>query len=309
MADWLDPAAPPEEAGNGRTDCVLVADAYLVHVLETISRVSAVIGEKKDAEHYHKRAQHARKAFEHEYVTPAGLLVGDTQTALALAISFKLFNNEEHVKKSASRLAHLVHYNRYRIATGFAGTPLVTHALSDTGNLQLAYMMLLEKQCPSWLYPITMGATTIWERWDSMLPDGSINPGSMTSFNHYALGAVANWLHKSVAGISPLAPGWQQVLVKPLPGGTITSAEASYESPYGRIECSWKLSAEKDSFKMTVVVPPNSKAKVILPCSDDQKSAGNDEKWFGSGRHSISCSYKAAEWPPKPELRRSTFGH
>jgi alpha-L-rhamnosidase len=309
LADWLDPAAPPDEPGKALTDGVLVADAYLVRVLETISKVSSLLGESEDAGRYERDASSVKKTFGQEYITPSGLLVGDTQTAHALAICFGLFNDKNQVIKSASRLSHLVHSARYRIGTGFVGTPLISHALSDTGNYQLAYSMLLEQECPSWLYPITMGATTIWERWDSMLSDGSINPGSMTSFNHYALGSVAHWLHKNVGGISPLTPGWQTIKVRPLPGGTITSADVAYESPYGRIECAWKVNVTDGTFSMTVVVPPNSKAVVILPSDWNEKGQDGEEKStsIGSGRYEFSCPYKPAEWPPKAEFARSTF--
>jgi alpha-L-rhamnosidase len=307
--DWLDPAAPPSEPGNGRTDSLIVGDAYLVRVLETISKVSTLLGETENAETYSKDALNTRKAFQHEYIAPSGLLVGDTQTALSLAICFGLYDQEGQKISAASRLAHLVHMSPYRIATGFAGTPLIAHALSDTGNYQLAYRMLLEKSCPSWLYPITMGATTIWERWDSMLPDGSINPGQMTSFNHYALGSVANWLHKNVGGISPLEPGWRKINVRPVPGGTISSADVAYESPYGRIECSWKINDSHDTFSLAVTIPPNSEALVILP-SDWKKGVQDGKEQgtkIGSGQYNFSCSYEPAEWPPRPEFARSTF--
>ncbi|KAJ9607134.1 hypothetical protein H2200_008206 [Cladophialophora chaetospira] len=309
FGDWLDPAAPPAEPGNCRTDGIFVADAYLVRVLETMTKVSSLLGEKDDAERYQNEALEVRKAFAREYITQAGLLVGDTQTAHALAISFGLFDNKEQVAKSSRRLSHLVHAAKYRIATGFVGTPLIANALSDTGNYQLAYRMLLEQGCPSWLYPITMGATTIWERWDSMLPNGMINPGKMTSFNHYALGAVAEWMHKNVGGISPQTPGWQTIKVRPLPGGTITNADVAYESPYGRIECSWKISENNDTFNMTLVVPPNAKAVVVLPSDWKDASQNEDEKssLVGSGRHQFSCPYKPAKWPPEAEFKRSTF--
>jgi alpha-L-rhamnosidase len=281
----------------------------LVRVLGILSKVSSLLGEAEDASRYAKDASSVRKTFQHEYVTPSGLLVGDTQTAHALAISFGLFDEHVHTMKSASRLSHLVHLARYRISTGFAGTPLIAHALSDTGNHQLAYRMLLEKECPSWLYPITMGATTIWERWDSMLPDGSINPGDMTSFNHYALGSVANWLHKNVGGISPMEPGWRTILVRPVPGGPVRNANAAYESPYGRIECSWNINDSCDTFAITVVIPPNSYARVVLPSSWKKLGQEGEEKsvLVGSGRHDFSCTYEPAEWPPRAELARSTF--
>lgn len=308
FGDWLDPSAPPEEPGKGLTDSVFVADAYLVRVLETVSKVSSLLGEEKDASRYTEEATKVRKAFQNEYTTPSGLLVSDTQTAYSLAISFGLFDRKDQIMKAASRLSHLVHAAKYRIATGFVGTPLITHALSDTGNSQLAFRMLLEQSCPSWLYPITMGATTIWERWDSMMPDGSINPGSMTSFNHYALGSVVNWLHKNVGGISPLEPGWRTIKIRPVPGGTITSAKVEYESVYGRIVSSWKIDEADGAFNLAVTIPPNSKAVVILP--SQWKTTGQGEEKgteIGSGSYEFSCSYTPDEWPPKVELRRSTF--
>ena len=308
FGDWLDPTAPPDEPGKAATDSLLVADAYLVRVMETITKVSGVLGEAEDEARYSKEVTKVRAAFCHQYVTPAGLLASDTQTAHSLALAFGLLDNHDQIASSTDRLEHLVHLARYRIATGFVGTPLITHALSDYGHHQLAYRMLLEKSCPSWLYPITMGATTIWERWDSMLPDGSINPGTMTSFNHYALGSVVNWLHKNVAGISPLEPGWKKIKVRPVPGGTITSAEATYDSPYGRIECSWKLSESDGTFHLTLSIPPNTTAIVILP-SEWRKLGQGEESGteVGSGKHCFSCSFEQDEWPPRAKLRRSTF--
>ncbi|RAO72323.1 uncharacterized protein BHQ10_008335 [Talaromyces amestolkiae] len=309
FGDWLDPASPPSEPGVGRTDSLYVADAYLVRVLGIIAKISHLLGETEDATRFAKDESNARKAFQYEYVTPSGLLVGDTQTAHSLAISFGLFDNDDHVVKSASRLCHLVHLAKYRIATGFAGTPVIAHALSDTGNHQLAYRMLLEKECPSWLYPITMGATTIWERWDSMLPDGSINPGDMTSFNHYALGSVANWLHKNVGGISPLDPGWRKIQVRPVPGGVLRNAKVAHQSPYGRIECSWSINESDDTFALTIIIPPNSEARVILPSAwkENQQEVEEESIQVGSGKYEFSCPYKPAEWPPKAEFARSTF--
>ena len=129
----------------------------------------------------------------------------------------------------------------HRISTGFAGTPFVNDALTTTGHLDDAYALLLQREAPSWLYAVTMGATTIWERWDSMLPDGSINPGEMTSFNHYAFGAVADWMHRTVAGLAPLEAGYRRILVAPQPGGGLTWAEASLETPHGLAAVRWDL--------------------------------------------------------------------
>lgn len=308
FGDWLDPSAPPNEPGKAATDSQIVADAYLVRVLETISTVSELLGEANDSARYSEDAKRVRKTFQNEYVTRAGLLVGDSQTGYAIAIGFGLLMGEEQRSKAASRLRHLVHAARYRIATGFVGTPSILHALSHNGDHQLAYRMLLEDSCPSWLYPVSMGATTIWERWDSMLPDGSINPGSMTSFNHYALGSVVTWLHHVVGGISPLEPGWRKFKVKPLPGGGLTSAQATFDSPYGRIVSSWDLDDHSGTFRISVTVPPNTIAVVVLPRNLD--AGARDEQdgvQVGSGNHQFSCSIKQAAWPPHAEFRRSTF--
>ncbi|KAJ6095543.1 hypothetical protein N7486_006289 [Penicillium sp. IBT 16267x] len=172
--------------------------------------------------------------------------------------------------------------------------------------------MLVEKECPSWLYPVIMGATAIWERWDSMLPDGSINPGTMTSFNQYALGSIINWLHQSVGGISPTELGWKRFLVRPVPGGGMTSAEAQYDSPYGLIISSWKLDSP-GKFRMQLIIPPNSTAYVVLP--DRQRYDGDTSTeqgiQFASGEHEIYCDYTPREWPPKALLtlfREDTSG-
>ncbi|GME56086.1 Bacterial alpha-L-rhamnosidase [Neofusicoccum parvum] len=299
LGDWLDPAAPPREPGLARTDGTLVADAYLVRVTDTVAQVCAAVGEHALAARY--RADHARlrAVFAAKYVAPSGLLVGDTQTALALALCFSLHDGgDEQVRAAADRLARLVRYSKFRVSTGFAGTPLVLAALSGAGHVQLAYRMLLEEKCPSWLYPVTMGATTVWERWDSMLADGSINPGEMTSFNHYALGSVADWLHTTVGGLSPLEPGWKTFRVGPVPGGTVTTAEVRFESPYGTVESEWVVEGESEvpkMFKLKVNVPPNTSALIVLPGQKDE-----DGVWVGSGSHQKESAYEPpGQWPPK----------
>ena len=133
---------------------------------------------------------------------------------------------------------------------------------------------------PSWLYPVTMGATTIWERWDSMLPDGSINPGEMTSFNHYALGAVADWMHRTIGGLAPAEPGYRRIEIHPRPGGGLTHARASHLSPYGLVECAWKIEAGK--IDVEVVIPPNATALVTFPGSDAAPLEVGSGSWHWS---------------------------
>lgn len=319
FGDWLDPSAPPEEPGAGRTDCILVADAYLVRVTETMARVAECLGLAEDQLRYSDDARRLKSIFQYQYVAASGLLVGDTQTALSLALCFGLHQSHEQRVQAADRLAHLVQSAKYRISTGFVGTPLITHALSDTGHPQLAYRMLLESKCPSWLYPITMGATTTWERWDSMLPDGSINPGSMTSFNHYALGSIVHWLYKVVGGISPRDPGWRTVEIRPIPGGTISSATATYESPFGLVSCSWSVCEKDAAFTLEVTIPLNCRAVIFLPSQQQQQQVkvaggvawGEAEETgaliVGSGSHKFTCPYSKPQWPPKAIWDRSEF--
>ncbi|EPS31496.1 putative alpha-L-rhamnosidase [Penicillium oxalicum 114-2] len=293
LGDWLDPTAPPDRPGDARTDGTLVADAYLVHVTRTLATIAAILNEKADAARYELEFLALKSRFQYKYISPEGYLVGDTQTALSLAIVFELIDSPIQIVNAGARLARLVRKAQFRVSTGFAGTPLITHALTATGHVQLAYRMLQEQSCPSWMYPITMGATTIWERWDSMRPDGSINPGEMTSFNHYALGSIINWLHKTVAGVSPLEPGWRRVLVHPIPGGTVNQAEAIYNTVYGRLECRWKIVWGK--FELEVMVPPNSWARVVLPGEGAQGG-----HWVGSGTWTFETWFDSQiGWPPQ----------
>ena len=240
FGDWLDPAAPPEDPAAARTDPDLVATAHLVRSAELVARAAEVLGRDEERSRYTDLAATARDAFAREFVSPSGRLHNDAPTAYALALVWDLLPTPEQRAYAGHRLADLVRAAGFRVATGFVGTPLITDALTVAGEPDLAYRLLLERGCPSWLYPVTMGATTIWERWDSMLPDGSINPGEMTSFNHYALGAVADWLHRVVAGLAPAEPGYRRILVRPVPGGGLTSAAARHETPYGEAAVAWR---------------------------------------------------------------------
>src|SRR5690606_285318 len=164
-----------------------------------------------------------------------------------------------------------------RIATGFAGTPVISDALTSSGHLEAAYDLLLEDECPSWLYTVRMGGTTIWERWDSMLPDGSINPGEMTSFNHYALGSVADWMHRVIGGLSPAAPGYRRILWAPQPGGDLDSARIVFESPYGKIEASWQRT--DSGIEYVLSVPTGVEGSIRLPGIDEELTIRSGESF------------------------------
>jgi len=280
FGDWLDPTAPPDEPGVSRADNGVVATACLYRDAHIVRDAATLLGRHEDAEHFASLAERTRAAFNEHYVRPEGIIHSDAETPYALAIVFGLLDPEDE-QLAGKRLADLVAESGYHIRTGFAGTPFITHALTKTGHLDVAYRLLLQTESPSWLYPVTMGATTIWERWDSMLPDGTINPGQMTSFNHYAFGAVAYWMHQIIGGIAPLEPGYSRVLIAPQPGGDIHWARSSLETRHGKISVSW--SQDHDGpIELDVAVPDGVAALVQLPGAPAQE--------LGRGQHHVSSS-------------------
>ncbi len=261
LADWLDPDAPPDDPAAAKADTGVVATASFYRSVAFTEKTARELGLTDDAARWAELAQRLRAAFREHYVADERV-TSDCATVYALAICFGLLEENE-LGWAAGRLAELVAERDYRVTTGFAGTPFVTWALSENGHADVAYKLLLEKGCPSWLYPITMGATTIWERWDSMLPDGSINPGEMTSFNHYALGAVADWIYQVVAGIRAAEPGYRRIRIQPVPGEGIDWARTGYDSRVGRIETAWRN--EGGQFTLEVTIPEGVPADVVLP--------------------------------------------
>lgn len=291
LGDWLDPSAPPDQPWAARTDANLVATAYLAHSARLLAKTATELGETADAGRYHQLADDVTVAFRAEYVTANGRLTSDSPTAYALALTFELLADDAQRTRAAARLDELVRRNSHHIATGFVGTPIMCQALLDNGHADTAYHLLLQDTCPSWLYPVSMGATTVWERWDSMLPDGSINPGEMTSFNHYALGAVATFLHRTVAGLAPAAPGYRRLRIAPRPGGGLTSAAARLDTVHGRADVAWTRSA--DTLTVEVTVPDGCTAEVDIPgCATTE---------LGAGRHTLTAPWRpAADDPPLP---------
>ena len=252
FGDWLDPDAPPDKAWAAKANKGVVATACLYRSARTVADVARILGRPQEAERYDGLASQTRAAFQQHYLLGDGTIKSDAPTVYALAIEFGLLEDGDR-GRAGSRLSDLVRENGYNVGTGFAGTPYILDALTTTGHLDDAYKMLLETSCPSWLYPVTMGATTIWERWDSMRPDGTINPDGMTSFNHYALGAIADWMHRVIGGIAPLAPGYERVLIAPQPGGGISWANASLETPQGQVSVEWSLDGSEVAVKASLL--------------------------------------------------------
>ncbi|HSN10662.1 MAG TPA: family 78 glycoside hydrolase catalytic domain, partial [Propionibacteriaceae bacterium] len=277
FGDWLDPDAPPEDAFAAKADPDVVATACFARCARVLSQALEATGDTEGAARYGRLADEVVAAFRSTYVTPSGRILSDCQTVYAMAICWDLVDDATKAQ-AGERLADLVRGEDFRISTGFVGTPLVTDALGRTGHVDTAYRLLLQTACPSWLYAVTMGATTIWERWDSMLPDGTINPGQMTSFNHYALGAVADWLHRSVGGLAPAAPGYRRVAVRPLVGTALDRAEVSYDSAYGHHAVSWTRTGTR--VELSVTVPVGTTAEVWVPGADAPVEAGPGQHTF-----------------------------
>ncbi|PPF37944.1 alpha-L-rhamnosidase [Rathayibacter sp. AY1A3] len=297
--DWLDPDAPNDNPAGGKTDRYLVAAAYLCRTTREMTDTASVLGRTADAEEFRALAQRVHAAFLDEFVSKTGRVVNETATAYALAITFDLLDDAQKAH-AGDRLADIVARAGYRISTGFAGTPLVTDALSATGHLDEAYLLLLETGCPSFLYPVTMGATTIWERWDSVRPDGTINPSGMTSLNHYALGAVVDWMHRTIGGVTAVEPGYRRMRIAPLPGGGLTSATLRHTTAQGEVRVAWRVEGGTVTFDVTV--PDGTTAEVLLPLSADHQSID-----VPAGEHHWSYDADAAAGPGSFDLD-STLG-
>lgn len=277
FGDWLDPDAPPDQPGKAKTDPDIVASAFLFRSLTLTAEAARILGKASDATRYQREADAVSVAYLREYTTPGGRMVSDAPTAYALSIAFGLYTDTTQLQRFGDRLAFLTRAGGYRIGTGFVGTFLIQDALCATGHEDVAGRLLLQEESPSWLHPVTLGATTIWERWDSLLDDGSINPGEMTSFNHYALGSVVDWMHRRLAGLAPAAPGYRKISVAPLLLEGFTHASAALETPYGRAESGWIRDGQR--VVVRAVIPPNATAVVTLPDGSTYSVGSGSYSW------------------------------
>jgi alpha-L-rhamnosidase len=265
FGDWLAFATSNSDYPGATTDKDFIQTAYFAHSAALLARTAEVLGNKKDADRYADLEEKIKTAFLKEFVTANGRLSPNTQTAYALALEFDLLPESVRAN-AAARLAADVRKFEH-LTTGFLGTPVLSKALSDYGYLDEAYMLLNRTEYPSWLYPVTKGATTIWERWDGIKPDGTFQSASMNSFNHYAYGAIGEWMYRVVAGIGldEKQPAYKHIVFQPRPGGGLTFAKASVLSMYGKVAAGWNITAGR--MTLTVDVPPNASATVLLPDS------------------------------------------
>jgi len=263
FGDWLAFASTASDYPGATTGKDLIATAMFAHSTDLVERTARVLGKPADAAKYAALRDRIKAAFQKEFVTATGRVGENTQTAYAVALQFDLLP-EAMRPAAAARLAQEVK-RRGHLTTGFVGTPYLCHVLSRYGYLDEAYMLLNREQYPSGLYPVKQGATTIWERWDGLKADGSFQDKGMNSFNHYAYGAIGEWMYTVMAGlaIDPAAPGYKHIFIQPRPGGGFTRVSASHVTPYGRLSSAWSIDAQ--AFELTVEVPANTSATIRLP--------------------------------------------
>ena len=263
FGDWLAFASTSAAYPGATTGTDLIATAFLAHSTDLLRRIALILGKPDEAARYGNEFTRITRAFRREFVSETGRVGENTQTAYVLALEFDLLPDELRAV-AARRLAQDVRARKH-LTTGFLGTPYLCHVLTRYGYLDEAYLLLLRRDYPSWLYPITQGATTIWERWDGQKPDGSFQDRGMNSFNHYAYGAIGDWMYRVMAGIEidERSPGYKHILIQPRPGGSLTNVKASHLTMYGRVSAAWQM--RDDNFELAVEIPANTRATVRLP--------------------------------------------
>lgn len=266
FGDWLGLDSKPDTY-VGATDRDYIATAFYAYSVSLLQKAAAVIGETEDASKYGELYEKIVAAFAEEFFTPSGRSSVPTQTAQVLGLTFGILDDKAK-KRATAKLMELLEESKFHLTTGFVGTPYLNHALSDNGQNDAAYKLLLQQDYPSWLYPVTKGATTIWEHWDGIKEDGSFWSKDMNSFKHYAYGAIGDWLYRSVAGIDTdeQAAGYKRIMIRPRPGDGLTWADGRLDSMYGEIRSYWKKT--DGGMELEVSVPANTTAEIHLPGAD-----------------------------------------
>lgn len=282
FGDWLFYRPDDDKDGIAAiTDKYMIAQCFYAHSTQLLINTARVLNYKEDEKEYSDLLMRIKEAYRNEYMTSNGGLVSNTQTAYVLALQFDML--PENLRTQAvERLVRNVERYNYHITTGFLGTSYICHVLSRFGRTDVAYKLLLQETYPSWLYPVKAGATTIWERWDGRKPDGTFQTDEMNSFNHYAYGAIGDWLYRVCAGITEVAPGYKEISIKPHLGGDFTFMEAKQMTPYGECLSSWKLTGKK--LEMNVTIPVNTTATLYIPENDSYKcvKVGSGTYYFTS---------------------------
>ncbi len=272
--DWLfyHPPVNNHPEPDGFTEHDFISTAFFAYSSNLLAKTAKELGKTDDEKIYNELFRKIKSVFINEYVTPAGRVGTNSQTSYVLALMFDLLPDDLR-PGSAKFLVDDIKSRRNHLSTGFLGTPFLCHVLTQNGYADVAYDLLLQETYPSWLYPVRMGATTIWERWDGQKTDSTFQDAGMNSFNHYAYGAIGDWMYRVSAGIDLLKPGYKEILIQPHPVKKLEFSKASLESPYGTIASGWERKDGRVYF--TVKIPANTNAKIILPADSVEKAREN----------------------------------
>lgn len=277
--DWL--ALDKEEGSTdrtGATDKYLVANAFYAYSTKIFVEAAKVLQKTDDVKKYEQLYKKIKKAFNEEYITKTGRLVSETQTACILALYFDLAEDQYRERILATLQTNIAEH-RNHLTTGFVGTPYLCHVLSENGAHDLAGTIFLQEDYPSWLHAVKKGATTIWERWNSILPNGDFDESGMNSLNHYAYGSIGDWMYRKLAGINQIEPGYKRILIKPMFIKGIHSVEATYDSMYGTIKSAWTCKDNK--IFVDIEIPANTTAVIYLPEKSEPIEVGSGSYHWG----------------------------
>ncbi len=265
FGDWLFYKSMRQTESDGYTSPDMIATMFYAYSTKILAQTAAVLGKTADEQFYNELFEKIKAAFNKNYVTATGRIASESQTSYVLALQFGLLSKEME-PIAAQYLVDDIKGRGNHLATGFLGTPYLCHVLTANGHTEVAYNLLLQESYPSWLYPVKMGATTIWERWDGQKTDSTFQDVGMNSFNHYAYGAVGDWMYRVAAGIEIGAPGYKHIVIQPHTNKKLHFAKASFESSYGLISSGWEVKDGKLIVRVTV--PANTTATIVLPVAD-----------------------------------------
>lgn len=275
FGDWLFYSVNDDRDGKSAiTDKYLIAQCFYAHSTQLLINTAQVLGKKDDVQYYSDLLKRIKAAFINEYMTPSGRLVSSSQTAYVLALNFDMLPENLRAQAAERLVQNIKNFNNH-LTTGFLGTPYLCHVLTRFGYNDVAYDLLLQESYPSWLYPVKMGATTIWERWDGIKPDGSFQSETMNSFNHYAYGAIGDWMYRVMTGIDTDEKnvGYKRIIIKPHLNSRITQAASDYSTYYGTIRSHWQTSPEGVS--LDVEIPANTTATIYIPATSVENISEN----------------------------------
>ena len=282
FGDWLAQDGVCEQALSGGTDNGYISSLYYVHSLRLTADAAEILGLLRDRDRFRKAAVRARLAVLDEYFAPSGRLTVDTQTAYLLALRFGIYRDRQVLLHG---LRERLRKDFYQLRTGFCGTPLLLPTLFECGMDDDAYRILFDPEVPGWMYALGLGATTIWERWNTLLPDGRISGVNMNSLNHYAYGSVCEAIYGDIVGLRPCAPGWREAAVKPHPNYRLRSVSFRFDSPCGRYALSWRMT-EDDRFLVDLTVPVGCRALLTMPDGGTEVLGGGEwQRSIAAPRH------------------------